>query len=167
MIELSQMVRTAIFVTDLDRSVAFYREVLGLTEEFYAGELTDGNAHELLGMPVGTHTKAVILKAPGPAFGMVGLFELAKPQPQRLSKDNSTTNRGECCLVFYCKNLDPVVACLDAKGHAIICRPIRLQIGDFLKQREMTFRDPDGVMINLIEWDPNEERRPEHAEPPS
>ena len=60
---ISPMVRTAIFVRDLEGSTRFYREVLGLEEIWYEGELTEGNAHELLGMPAGSATRARILKA--------------------------------------------------------------------------------------------------------
>ena len=158
---ISAMVRTALFVRDLDASTRFYRDLLGLKQEFFSGELTEGNAYRLLGVPEGTYTRAMILKVPGPAFGMVGLFELTQPTPPEATRDLSQSNVGETCLVFYCSDLDPIVEKLDEGGHRILCRPIRLQIGDQLKQREMSFRDPDGIMVNLIEWDPDEPRKPE------
>lgn len=163
MARISPMVRTAIFVADLERSARFYREVLGLTERFFEGELTDGNAHELLGMPAGSRTRALILKAPGPAWGMVGLFEISEPSPPPVSRQPDTINVGEGCLVFYCSDLTPVVSKLEAGGHRIIRQPVRLRIGATVKQREMCFRDPDGMLINLIEWDPDAPRRPEQA----
>jgi len=163
MARISPMVRTALFVSDLERSARFYREVLGLTEIFFEGELTDGNAHELLGVPPGSHTQAVILKAPGPAWGMVGLFEVSEPSPPRLSRRAETINVGEGCLVFYCSDLTPVVRKLEAGGQQIIRRPVQLRIGNMIKQREMCFRDPDGVLINLIEWDPDAAVRPEQT----
>lgn len=163
---LSPMVRSAIFVADLERSSKFYRQVLQLDEVFFEGELSDGNAHLLLGMPAGMTTRALILKAPGPAWGMVGLFELTDPAPQPLERrDHDAANIGETCLVFYCADLDPVLAALRAGGHTVLCPPTPLVIGDFVKQREMTFRDPDGIMINLIEWDPSAAVRPETRRP--
>ena len=44
MIKLSPLVRTALFVRDLERSAAFYREVLELTEPYYEGTLDDPTA---------------------------------------------------------------------------------------------------------------------------
>jgi len=158
---ISPMVRSALFVRDLDRSVRFYREVLGLHETWFEGDLTEGNAHELLGRPSGTTTRAVILKAPGPAYGMVGLFEVRDPAPPAVAREPSTINAGETCLVFYCSDLDPVIASLAERGMETLCAPVRLRIGETVKQRETCFRDPDGVLINLIEWDPEAERRPE------
>ena len=161
MSRISPMVRTALFVADLERSVRFYRDVLGLGEVFFDGDLSDGNAHELLGMPPGTATRATILKAPGPAWGMVGLFEVRNPSPPALDRRSESINAGEGCLVFYCSDLDTVTGALREGGHTILCPPVRLRIGPQLKQREMCFRDPDGVLINLIEWDPDDPRRPE------
>lgn len=160
-IRISPMIRAAIFVTDLERSTAFYGEVLGLTKVFFEGDLSEGNAHELLRVPASTHTRARILMTGDQGVGMVGLFELREPSPPATTKDPATSNLGETCLVFYCADLDLVVARLDAGGHRILSRPTRFRVGEQTKQREMIFRDPDGVMINLIEWDPDEIRTPE------
>ncbi len=163
MTRISPMVRTALFVADLTASRQFYEQVLGLQECWFEGELTQGNAHELLGMPASSHTRACILKAPGPAWGMVGLFEITQPQPPPLSRQLDSINQGETCLVFYCADLDSVVQALQAGHHQILCAPVHLKIGAQVKQREMCCRDPDGVLINLIEWDPENAQRPEQS----
>jgi catechol 2,3-dioxygenase-like lactoylglutathione lyase family enzyme len=155
------MVRTAIFVRDLEDSARFYSAVLGLDKVWYEGELTEGNAHELLGMPAGSATRAKILKAEGPEWGMVGLFEISNPVPQDLSRDPERINQGEGCLVFYHADLDVVVERLVAGGHTILCPPVVLIMDGKPRQREMTFRDPDGMLINLIERDPDDPQRPE------
>ena len=158
---LSPMVRAAVFVSNLERSRAFYEDVLGLEEVFLEGELSDGNIHDVLGVAEGTKTRAVILKVPGPAFGMVGLFELSNPAPPRFAIDHNAPNIGEMSMVFYCDDLNPVFARLQEDGHTIVAPPLALRRSGFVKQREMIFRDPDGAMINLIEWDPDREDRPE------
>ena len=158
---LSPMVRAALLVADLERSRAFYTDLLGIAEVFFEGELSEGNTHVLLGVPASTRLRAVILKAPGPAYGMVGLFELSTPTPAPVRRSSNAANVGDVTLVFYCDQLDPVYEALKQGGHTIISPPLNLIIGDFVKQREMIFRDPDGVLINLIEWDPDEARRPE------
>ena len=158
---ISPMVRSALMVSDLERSTRFYRDLLGLDETWYAGALSEGNAHQLLGMPAGTLTRACILKAPGPAWGMVGLFEVSQPEPPALARDVQRINQGETCLVFYHRDLDAVHAALAADGLPILCPPLMLEVDGVDRQREMTFRDPDGVLINLIEWDPEDPVRPE------
>lgn len=159
--QLSPMVRSALFVADLKKSEQFYRNVLGLVDVWYEGELSDGNAHRLLGVPASSFTKAKILKAEGPAWGMVGLFEVSNPTLPARSIDLKQINLGETCLVFYSTDLDQVQQALEAGGHHIVCQPLLLSVDGKDRQREMTFRDPDGVLINLIEWDPSNETRPE------
>jgi catechol 2,3-dioxygenase-like lactoylglutathione lyase family enzyme len=161
MTAISPMVRSALMVADLDRSTQFYREVLGLDETWYAGELSNGNAHQLLGMPAGSLTRACILKAPGPAWGMIGLFEISQPTPTRVSLDSQRINLGETCLVFYHADLDSVQASLEDQKLPVLCPPLMLVVDGQSRQREMSFRDPDGVLINLIEWDQDDELRPE------
>ncbi len=162
MARTSPMIRSALFVRDLAASTRFYRDLLGLDEVFFEGDLSDGNAWRLLGMPADTKTRAVILKAPGPGVGMVGLFELRDPAPAPVTRNDACANLGEACLVFYCNDLTPVHARLEEAGGTCLCPPLHLEVHGQVKQREMTLRDPDGVMINLIEWDLTRGDTPEH-----
>ena len=54
---VSQMVRAALMVSDLDKSRAFYTNVLGLTDVYLEGEATGGNMHALIGMPASNTTR--------------------------------------------------------------------------------------------------------------
>ncbi len=151
--KLSQMVRTAIIVSDLERSNNFYENILGLHEVYFEGALDHPAGAQLLAMPEGTKIRAKILKAPGPAFGMVGLFELTDPEPSPVRRNDETSNVGEMCQVYYCDDVGEVYEKLVEGGHTIVCPPTFLKVGNRTGQREMVFRDPDGAMINLIEWD--------------
>ncbi len=151
--KLSQMVRAAVIVEDLNRSVDFYENILGLQEVYFEGELNHPAGAELLAVPEGTNIRAKILKAPGPAFGMIGLFELTNPEPSHVKRNEKTSNIGEMCQVYYCDNVDEVYEKLVQGGHTVVCAPTFLRVGNRTGQREMVFRDPDGAMINLIEWD--------------
>jgi catechol 2,3-dioxygenase-like lactoylglutathione lyase family enzyme len=147
---VSAMVRAALIVADLERSTAFYRDLLQLSEVYFDGDLTHDAVPRLLGITSDQKVRARILKAPGPSFGMVGLFEITPP-PARLQKCTQGVHLGEAVLVFYAADLDPIVKRLEAGGHPIICPPIHLQVSATIGQREMTCADPDGVLINLIE----------------
>ena len=158
----SPMVRAALMVSDLDRSRAFYKDILDLDDVFVEGEVHGGNMWEVLGVPATTVTRLCVLKRPGqPEFGMVGLFELTNPQPRPVERSVTGMNVGELTLVFYCDDLDAVTAKLEAGGHVIVSPAMPLRIRGYVKQREMIFRDPDGALINLIEWDPNRPDKPE------
>ncbi|MCP5327036.1 MAG: VOC family protein [Steroidobacteraceae bacterium] len=151
---VSPLVRAALTVSNLERSREFYVEVLGLSEVFLDSTVEGGgNIHALMGVPDSTRTRICILKAPGtPAYGMLGLFELTRPQPPRLDFHGAGSSIGELCLVFYCPDLDAVQRAVAARGLAVIAAPVPLEVRGRIKQREMTFRGPDGEKINLIEW---------------
>ena len=158
----SQLVRTAIITGDLDRARTFYEQVLGLRDVFWQGELNDPTVWHLLGSASGSLCRAVILKAPDePAYGMVGLFEVSGPAPAPLPPGERELRIGEGVLVFYCSDLDHVVAQAPQYGGRVTAAPINLVHDGRTKQREMSLRDPDGHAINLIEWDPDRAERPE------
>ena len=152
---ISPLVRTAIIVTDLERSIRFYRDVLGIGEVYHQGHLNDPAAGRLLGMPPSAETRYAIVKVAGPALGMVGLFEIVNHSPPALGRAAEGLSSGETCLVFYHRDLTVLTERLESGGHKIVCPAIRLKINDDFSSREMTFRDPDGVMINCIERDPD------------
>ncbi|MBT4739907.1 MAG: VOC family protein [Rhodospirillaceae bacterium] len=164
---VSPMVRTALFVSDIERSARFYEEILEITEVYAVGSLVHETAPKLLGMPPNTYVQYKILRSAGLNKGMVGLFEVSDPSPPTVAKRKEGCNIGETCLVFYCGDLDVVYERLTDNGHHIVSPPLLLEVeiddGAVKKNeggagmREMTFRDPDGVMINLIEQDPASE----------
>ena len=163
--KFSPMIRTAIMVSDLARSRAFYEDVLGYDDVFVEGEISEGNVWEVLAVPQSTVTRACVLKRRGqPEYGMVGLFELTNPTPPTVERPAAGMNVGEMCTVFYCDDLDDVTVKLESGGHTIVSPAAPLRIRGFVKQREMIFRDPDGALINLIEWDPDREDKPEKWE---
>lgn len=148
----SPLVRSAIIVADIDRSERFYCDVIGLSEVYFKGELDGDAVGPLLGLPNGTRAKALILKSEGPSFGMVGLFEL-DPAPAPRTPSSGGLEIGETCLVFYVDELDALVQRLADRDMELACPPLTLPIRANYTSREMTFRDPDGVMINCIERD--------------
>jgi catechol 2,3-dioxygenase-like lactoylglutathione lyase family enzyme len=151
---VSPLVRAALTVSQLERSRDFYVGVLGLTEVFLDSAVEGGNMHALMGAPPTTKTRICILKTPGtPAYGMVGLFEMTDPQPRALDFGAQGSWVGELCLVFYCPDLDAVMRACVRLGLVVISPPLALELRGRVKQREMTFRGPDGEKINLIEWD--------------
>lgn len=159
---ISPMVRTALIVRDLDRSTNFYKSIFEMDEVYAEGGLTHETAAKLLGMPPETGIRYRILRVAGLNKGMVGLFELKTPSPPTVEKRVDGCSIGETALVFYCGDLDIIHDRLIAGEHQVVCPPLHLEVeiedgaikADNRGQREMTFRDPDGVLVNLIERDP-------------
>ncbi len=152
--KLSPVVRTALFVSDLERSHRFYETVLGLRDVFFEGTLDDPALPDLLGLPLGQQMRAKILKVEGCGHGMVGLFELAGDGRSGARDREAGAHTGQACLVFYCDDLAALQQRLVDGGHRIISPPIPFQAPGRDTRREMTFLDPDGIMLNVIERNP-------------
>lgn len=157
MAPLSSLIRAALFVADLDRSSAFYAS-LGLTSVYFEGELDSASAAKTLSVPPTTRTRCRILKRPDtPNYGMVGLFELTQPAPPRLALGDASPRIGEVALVFYAAEFDTTLAAAAAAGATI--GPVTMFQMPHRSQREVCLRDPDGVLINLIDRPPEEQFR--------
>jgi catechol 2,3-dioxygenase-like lactoylglutathione lyase family enzyme len=145
--------RTAIIVRDMDASLRFYRDVLGLNVWLQGSHGAELPAlHKLLGSPPCT-TRWVILQSGKVDWGMVGLFELDAPAPPDDSHaDPRRANRGEACLVFHTPDVGRVYRGARRLGLPIVCPPTRLELaGHGVASKEMTIRDPNGVLLNFIQ----------------
>jgi catechol 2,3-dioxygenase-like lactoylglutathione lyase family enzyme len=143
-IAASPLVRAALMVRNLERSKAFYAEVLGLTQAYFDGDLGGTSAADIIGVPHDSSIRAVILKAPGVDYGMVGLFEL-HPHTPALTPRQGGLALGEAVLVFYTDDVDRAVAAALRLG-GTIATPMQSLNG----RHELALRDPDGVALNLI-----------------
>ena len=118
---------------------------------YSGGELNHKVAHALLGVPEDSKIRYEIVKADGPNFGMIGMFEV-KPSPPRVARANAGVNIGEGCLVLLTTDIHAVRDRMVDLGAEIVCQPQRLVVrGPGPGSLEMTLRDPDGMLINLIE----------------
>jgi catechol 2,3-dioxygenase-like lactoylglutathione lyase family enzyme len=144
--------RTAIIVTDMERSLRFYRDVLGL------GVWVEGRLgrdvpaiFRLLGLPPGM-VRWVILQSADVDWGMVGLFELRRPAPPKVAAAGRSARQGEACLVFHTLDVEAVHRGARAMKLPVICPPTLLEIAERgVLSKEMTLRDPNGVMLNFIQ----------------
>ena len=153
------MVRAALMVRDLDRASAFYR-ALGLTEVYYEGVLDGASSSAALHVPASVIVRCCILKRPDTAnFGMIGLFEIANPPLDAMPAAMTLAPRlGEVVVVFYVDNIDHALARAKVAGASMTAAPTLFQM-PHRSQREVLLRDPDGVLVNLIERDPDEQFR--------
>jgi catechol 2,3-dioxygenase-like lactoylglutathione lyase family enzyme len=152
----SSLIRAALFVSDLARSTAFYTE-LGLSEVYYEGELDPASTAAVLALPPGGGARCRILKRPGtPNYGMIGLFQVINATQERIAMGTATPRIGEVALVFYVKPLAQALAHLKEKGAAWVGDPSLFTM-PHRSQAEVCLRDPDGVLLNLIERSADEQ----------
>lgn len=145
--------RTAITVEDLERSLRFYRQVLGL-KVWMRGRAGPENPcfARLMGAPSGT-VRYAILQSGDVEWGMVGLFELTAPRPPRRPlRQPGRNHRGEACLVFYTPDVRRIHRLASRRGAHVVCAPVSLVLDAHgVESLEMTLRDPDGVLLNFIQ----------------
>ena len=157
----SALIRSTIFVRDLDRSAAFYKAI-GLTETYIEGRLAHPSATAILGLDDHHPFEIKILKRPGPNYGMVGLFKLDENSPAEKLPDPSTlagpARIGEVALVFYVTDIMKTVETLRGLGATWAPEPQTFAM-EHRAQLEVCIRDPDGVLINLVETDPEQQNR--------
>jgi catechol 2,3-dioxygenase-like lactoylglutathione lyase family enzyme len=145
--------RTAIIVTDMNKSLRFYRDVLGLNVWVQGKMGKEVPAiFKLLGLPPGA-IRWIILQSEDVDWGMVGLFELQRPSPPRVRQPSlAQANAGEACLVFHTPDVDAVHRGAKQLKLRILCPPTLLEIAERqVLSREMTLRDPNGVLVNFIQ----------------
>ncbi|PHY19743.1 VOC family protein [Caulobacter sp. BP25] len=152
----SALIRATLFVRDLERSTAFYG-AMGLTEVYYEGLLEDPSASALIGFDLHWPYPVRILKRVGPNFGMVGLFQLdSRHEAEVLPPAAGPARIGEAALIFYVAQLDEAVSRLTTAGASWL-GPKHIFRLPHCAQAEISLRDPDGVLVNLIERDPAEQ----------
>lgn len=140
----------------LDRSMAFYRDEIGLD----AGPVTDwrGNAFEALwGLPEGTTAHCCLLGVPGGRVGRVLLVEFDAAPGSRLAREliQRTPNSqvfGLANLNFYVRDAANAVRDLAARGYRFWSPPTQHSLDEKVGNPiEVIFDGPDGVAINLVE----------------
>ena len=133
-------------VADLDRSIAFYRDILGF-EIAFAWNPQAAYIDELVGYPdVNLH--AAILRLPG---SDVFLELLDYRNVERTPVDTRTANPGTAHIAFFVDDLDTLYEDLTARGVRSVSAPVTPTIGPNEGGRAVYLIDPDGVRVELIQ----------------
>ena len=150
---VSPLKRPAIFVENIEASSSFYEALFGY-ELWLEGNMTgdeDQAVFKLVGIPADGLCRFRVVRANRTDYGMIGFFEYSDARLPRLKKEPGKISIGETCLVFITPNFDLIHERLLSLQAVIIAGPMMLTYQSRPIQREMTFYDRDGVMVNLIE----------------
>lgn len=144
--EITRAHHTGLQVESIERSVAFYRDVLGF-EVVFAWNPTAPYIGELVGYPdVDLHS--AILRMPN-SDTFLELLEYRGVERARV--DTRTANPGTAHIAFYVDGLDRLYEELQAKGVDSVSKPVTPTIGPNAGGRAVYMIDPDGIRVELIE----------------
>jgi len=138
-----------ITVADMDRSLAFYREGLGLEQAF--DRILDGPyLPVVLGLEF-THIRAVYLHIPGGGF--VELLEYVGIE--RMSATSRPCDYGAGHLCLYVDDVEAMHAKLVAMGYAARSSAVvDITTGPNTGARSCYMTDPDGYAVELFQQRP-------------
>ena len=135
---------TSFTVSNVERSIAFYRDFLGM-ELISLGEREPAFAEKVTGIP-GAHLKVAYLQAPG---HRLELIQYLFPPGKKL--DTRTHNVGSAHLAFDVDELSKIYAELKAKGIQFKSPPMEVPAGPNKGTLAVYMTDPDGITLELIQ----------------
>jgi len=138
---------TCYTVSDLDRSVAFYRDVLGC-EVMAEQEKEGGYLAAIVGYP-DAHVRMAHLRVPG-AEHVIELFEYLAPVGTRA--DVEPRNVGASHLCFLVEDLPALYEQLREQGvDSFVSPPVEVDTGVNKGGYALYLRDPDGISVELFQ----------------
>ena len=144
--QVESIYHTGFTVANLDRSIAFYRDVLGLT----LVRRQTGTAPYLstiTGFP-GVRIEIALLRAPD-GHAMLELLEYAShPAPPT---DRATNRPGNGHLCFRVSDIRAAAAELRAGGVPLVSDPVEITAGLPTGAWGVYLRDPDGFTVELYQ----------------
>ncbi len=141
---------TGITVSDIERSLAFWQDVLGFELSHRAhqkGEL----AEQITGVP-GAEILIAVLKAPG---HKIELLEYRAPPDRERQNNLRPCDLGAAHIALTVDNLDEVLDRIAAFGWKTAGEPQTLTVGPNAGKRVIYVRDPDGTTIELMQMPQN------------
>ena len=136
---------TGITVSNLERSLAFWRDVLGF-ELSHRPHQTGELASEITGVP-GAEISIAVLKGYGHKIEL--LEYLAPAERKRIAL--RPCDVGSVHVAFRVDNLDPVLSTIGSAGWKAAGKPQTLTVGPNAGKRVIYVRDPDGTTIEFME----------------
>ena len=138
---------TGITVSNLERSLAFWRDVLGF-ELSHTAHQTGELAREIIGV-AGAELKLAVLKAPG--GHKIELLEYLAPPDRTRHAGLRPCDVGSVHVALTVNDLNAVLRRIVASGWKTAGKPQTLQSGPNAGKRVVYVRDPDGTTIEFME----------------
>tara|TARA_B100002052_G_C15805383_1_gene563248 strand:- start:516 stop:1007 length:492 start_codon:yes stop_codon:yes gene_type:complete len=151
--------RITLFCRDLEKSLALYRDILGF-EEVESKTIQTKAFNELMNIhDKNCFVRISYLQSERSDHGLIALFEI---NSSKLDKNQSIQTTqiqyGQSVIVLSTKDHNKIYRELKKKDYTFLVEPTeyeKLEDSEYIKAglyKEMSFYDPDGFLINLIEY---------------
>ncbi len=151
MTDLGELHHTGLTVSDLERSLAFYRDLLGF-EVVMTQEKQGGYLGEIVGYP-DVDVKMAHLELPGGGH-RIELFEYVSPPGE--SRPHEPKHIGITHLCMTVGDIQAVYERLRAAGvDSFFSPPVLVDTGANRGKVGLYFRDPDGIILELFQPTPS------------
>jgi catechol 2,3-dioxygenase-like lactoylglutathione lyase family enzyme len=137
---------TGITVANLERSLAFWRDVLGF-ELSHSAHQTGNMAEEITGV-AGAELKLAVVKSPD--GHKIELLEYSAPADRKHVRPKPC-DVGSVHIALTVDDLDAVLSAIAASGWRAAGKPQTLKSGPNAGKRVVYVRDPDGTTIELMQ----------------
>ena len=137
---------TGITVSNLERSLAFWRDVLGF-EFSHSAHQAGQMAEEITGIK-GAELKLAVVKAPG--GHKIELLEYLAPADRKRA-DIRPCDIGSVHVALLVDDLDAILEKIAASGWTAAGEPQVLKAGPNAGKRVVYVRDPDGTTIEFMQ----------------
>jgi len=138
---------TGITVSNLERSLAFWRDVLGF-ELSHTADQTGEMAKEITGVE-GAELKLAVLKAPG--GHKIELLQYLSPPDRKKHADVRPCDVGSVHVALLVDNLEAILEKIAASGWSAAGEPQVLKAGPNAGKRVVYVRDHDGTSIEFMQ----------------
>jgi catechol 2,3-dioxygenase-like lactoylglutathione lyase family enzyme len=142
---------TGLTVSDLERSIAFYRDLLGL-ELITQWESSQEYLRTVVGFP-DAELRIALLKVPAMDGGVSGhhveLLEYRQPRGTR--GDPRTCNPGNAHVAFMVTDLDAMYRDLSGRGVRFKSPPVEITHGRNKGAKAVYLWDPDDITLELVQ----------------
>ncbi|MBT5242229.1 MAG: hypothetical protein HN793_12685 [Rhodospirillaceae bacterium] len=147
--------RTTLIVRDIQRSINFYKHVMGMAV-WYDQEMPVGGEVLPAGEP-GAQVRVVIMQGNDPEVGMLGLMQYLDPVVADPGPYPRTIGIGTAMFVASAENVNDInrrmIEVGDTYNHTIHCPPDHDEVpgadGKTIQLTTMSFFDPDGYFYEL------------------
>jgi glyoxylase I family protein len=138
---------TGVTVSNLERSLAFWHDVLGF-EISHAAHQTGELAKEITGV-AGAEIKLAVLKTPG--GHKIELLEYVAPPDRKKHVKLRPCDVGHVHVALIVDDLDAILQKIAASGWKAAGKPQTLKTGPNAGKRVVYVRDPDGTTIEFMQ----------------